>query len=203
MSNVAHSKITHLYEAAETGGKREAILNAALELFTERGFHGTAMPLVAELAGVGAGTIYRYFASKEALVNVLYQYWNEFQLVTITRDVPGDIPLRDQFHIYWKRLVDFARDYPVAFAFLELHYHAPYLDEKSRAIEEQGHTALVGFFEECLRQRVARKASAEVLASIVWGAYVSLIRAARNGRFEITQDVIDQSEQCCWDAIKR
>lgn len=203
MSNVVHSKVTHLYESGETGGKREAILNAALELFTERGFHGTTMPLVAELAGVGAGTIYRYFASKEALVNVLYQYWNEFQLVTITRDVPCDIPLRDQFHIYWQRLVDFAKDYPTAFAFLELHYHAPYLDEKSRAIEDRGHNALVGFFEECLRQKIAREASAEILASIVWGAYVGLIRASRNGRFEITPEVIEQSENSCWDAIRR
>lgn len=203
MSNVGHSKVTRLYESGETGGKREAILNAALELFTERGFHGTAMPLVAERAGVGAGTIYRYFASKEALVNVLYQHWNEFQLVTITSEVPCDIPLRDQFHIYWQRLVDFAKHYPTAFAFLELHYHAPYLDDTSRAIEERGHHALVGFFAECLRQHMAREASAEMLASIVWGAYVGLVRASRNGRFEMTPEVIAQSETSCWDAIRR
>ena len=43
------------------------------ELFTERGFHGTAMPLVAERAGVAAGTIYRYFDSKEALVDAVFQ----------------------------------------------------------------------------------------------------------------------------------
>ena len=55
MTHIAHSKVTHLYEGTESGGKREAILNAALRLFTERGFHGTAMPLVAELAEVGAG----------------------------------------------------------------------------------------------------------------------------------------------------
>src|ERR1035437_2808422 len=41
--------------------KREAILGAALELFAERGFHGTAVPQIADKAGVGAGTIYRYF----------------------------------------------------------------------------------------------------------------------------------------------
>ena len=46
---------------------------AALELFVERGFYGTAVPEIAERAGVGAGTIYRYFESKEALVNALYR----------------------------------------------------------------------------------------------------------------------------------
>ena len=55
------------------GDKREAITAAALELFVERGFYGTAVPEIADLAGVGAGTIYRYFESKEALVNAIYR----------------------------------------------------------------------------------------------------------------------------------
>ncbi|MGZ3428822.1 MAG: helix-turn-helix domain-containing protein, partial [Polyangia bacterium] len=63
--------------------KSDAILKAALELFVERGFHGTPVPLVAERAGVGAGTIYRSFESKEALVNALYQRWKQ----TIARQI--------------------------------------------------------------------------------------------------------------------
>ena len=39
-----------LVGASELGGF------PALELFAERGFHGTAVPLVAKKAGVGAGT---------------------------------------------------------------------------------------------------------------------------------------------------
>jgi AcrR family transcriptional regulator len=52
--------------------KRGALLAAALELFTERTFDGTAMPAVAERAGVGVGTIYRYFPSKEQLALDLF-----------------------------------------------------------------------------------------------------------------------------------
>ncbi|MBA3542140.1 MAG: helix-turn-helix transcriptional regulator, partial [Deltaproteobacteria bacterium] len=36
--------------------KRRIILDAALTVFAERGFHGTAVPEVAEAAGVGTGT---------------------------------------------------------------------------------------------------------------------------------------------------
>ena len=43
--------------------KSTAILEAALALFAERGYDGTPVPLIAEKAGVGAGTIYRYFES--------------------------------------------------------------------------------------------------------------------------------------------
>lgn len=53
--------------------KQEQIMKASLDLFIERGFDGTTMPMISKRANVGAGTIYRYFDSKEALVNILYQ----------------------------------------------------------------------------------------------------------------------------------
>ena len=197
------TKVAFYTESSELAGKREVILRAALQLFTERGFHGTAMPLVAELAGVGAGTIYRYFESKEALVNTLYRDWKNFQITSILKDVPPSAPLREQFQIYWNRLVEFACEFPTAFGFLELHFHAPYLDEESRAIEERGHNALVGFFQNCLEQQIVKDAPPAMLGSIVMGAYIGLIKASRMGCFQLTRDIVDKAEACCWEAIRR
>lgn len=45
--------------------KRDEIIRAAKELIAEHGFHGAPMARVAEEAGVAAGTIYRYFESKD------------------------------------------------------------------------------------------------------------------------------------------
>ena len=53
--------------------KRRIILDAALRVFAAKGYHGTAVPDVADAAGVGTGTLYRYFANKQALVNVVYR----------------------------------------------------------------------------------------------------------------------------------
>jgi len=47
--------------------KRRAILQACFELFAERGFRSTDVEAVAERAGVGKGTVYRYFGNKEEL----------------------------------------------------------------------------------------------------------------------------------------
>lgn len=52
--------------------KQEDIFDAAIQLFAERGYDGTTIPMIAEKAKVGAGTIYRYFENKEALVNSLF-----------------------------------------------------------------------------------------------------------------------------------
>ena len=53
--------------------KREDVIRAALELIAEHGFHGAPMAMIAERAGVGAGTIYRYFENKDVLIAELYR----------------------------------------------------------------------------------------------------------------------------------
>lgn len=51
---------------------RNRILDTALELFRERGFHVTTMRDVAAEAGVATGAAYYYFRSKEELVMAFY-----------------------------------------------------------------------------------------------------------------------------------
>lgn len=51
----------------------EEILDAALELFTEKGFSATRMIDVAKAAGISKGTLYLYFANKEAMFREVVQ----------------------------------------------------------------------------------------------------------------------------------
>ena len=51
----------------------EEILDAALELFTEKGFSATRMCDVAKKAGISKGTLYLYFKSKEAIFRAVVQ----------------------------------------------------------------------------------------------------------------------------------
>jgi len=47
--------------------KKERIIAAALTAFAQKGYAGTRIIEVAQAAGIGKGTIYEYFRSKEAL----------------------------------------------------------------------------------------------------------------------------------------
>jgi AcrR family transcriptional regulator len=51
---------------------RSKILDAALELFRDRGFEATTMREIAERAGVATGAAYYYFDSKDAIVLAFY-----------------------------------------------------------------------------------------------------------------------------------
>lgn len=49
------------------GETKARILDAALELFSDKGFHGTNTKEIAAAAGVATGTLYRYFRDKKAV----------------------------------------------------------------------------------------------------------------------------------------
>lgn len=51
----------------EPAARREAILDAGLSVFAERGYEAARLDDVAERAGVAKGTLYLYFDDKEAL----------------------------------------------------------------------------------------------------------------------------------------
>ena len=51
--------------------RRQQILHAAMVCFAKCGFHQTSMHDISEEAGISVGLIYRYFASKEAVIGAL------------------------------------------------------------------------------------------------------------------------------------
>lgn len=55
-------------------GKSEKILDAALMLFSTRGFYATTIPDIAKAMGMSVGNIYNYFSSKELLAKEIIKY---------------------------------------------------------------------------------------------------------------------------------
>ena len=187
----------------EKPSTEEIILEAALHLFAERGFHGTAVPLVAQRAKVGAGTLYRYFASKEALVNALFVRWKGALASHLMSDFPVGAPARQKFHEMWRRLVEFARTYPEALKFLELHHHHDYLDANSLRIEQELMAPLRALIEMGQAQEEYKKIQPDVLACLVFGGFKALMQLSWQGQLELTAKVLSDAEECSWQAIRR
>jgi AcrR family transcriptional regulator len=183
---------------SRTSDKRSAIVRAALELFAERSFDGTPMPLIARRAGVGAGTLYRYFASKEALGNAVYRECKAAMNAALFAAVPADLSPRQHFGHLWRALASFAAEQPAAFRFLELQHHEDYLDPESRAAS----TALSAGVAEFLRGAQAaggvRAGPAEERMALALGAFVGLVREAGAGRFRLDGAAMTRAEDAVW-----
>ncbi len=69
----ANDPIKEQLQAARTN----QILDAAIRVFAERGYHRATIRAVAQAAGVADGTIYNYFANKEALLIGILERLNQ------------------------------------------------------------------------------------------------------------------------------
>ncbi|WP_366924551.1 TetR family transcriptional regulator [Metallumcola ferriviriculae] len=60
-------------EEKRGGQKYDAILQAAVKVFAQKGFHRSRVSQIAEQAGIGDGTVYLYFHNKEDILVSLFQ----------------------------------------------------------------------------------------------------------------------------------
>ena len=82
--------------------KLQAILDAALDVFSDKGFADARLDDVAARAGVAKGTIYLYFPSKEALFEALVHTGIAIPIETVEQkvlalDLPAEATLRMLF----------------------------------------------------------------------------------------------------------
>ena len=60
-----------------TAARRKQILDAATQVFAEKGFHRATIKDIARVAGIADGTIYTYFASKDEVLLAVLDRLNE------------------------------------------------------------------------------------------------------------------------------
>ena len=71
---------------------RHRIVDAAIDLFAQRGYHASSMRDIAEGAGIKAASIYAHFGSKEALLRaILAEYTDELASLRVTEQRLQDI----------------------------------------------------------------------------------------------------------------
>lgn len=81
-------------------GKREVIIQAALEVFSAQGFHRSHMKEIAERAGIGKGTVYEYFSSKMDLFKaVLRESFDFYYMLTKEGEEDASIETR-LYHLF-------------------------------------------------------------------------------------------------------
>src|SRR5262249_45567845 len=148
----------------------------------------------------GAGTIYRYFPSKESLVNAVYLKWKGELARVMTEDFPLHASPREQFHFFWHKCTVFAVKNPLALKFLELHHHLPYLNEECRQVEEQVLAPAFAYLAHTAEAKITKPLPPMLLGALVYGAFIGVVKASWDKRLELTKETLDAAEQCCWEA---
>ena len=99
------SRVTSARKPERRQDKLQAILNAALDVFVEKGFADTRLDEVAARAGVAKGTIYLYVPSKTALFEELVGSAIRSPVEGIAQQVTAlDLPLEAVLRLLFTRI---------------------------------------------------------------------------------------------------
>ena len=95
LSKIATTKTLRWERRPDT--RPQELLDAALAVFSERGYHNTRIDDVAEAAGVTKGAVYHYFATKEELLLRAIEHYHDRafgEIGDVLRDAGGPVSAR-------------------------------------------------------------------------------------------------------------
>jgi TetR/AcrR family fatty acid metabolism transcriptional regulator len=98
--------------ARQSVDKRRVILDAAVHVFARQGFHACRVSDIADEAGVAYGLVYHYFASKDQVLDTLFQERWDVLLEAIRHTDARDIPAREKLAAIAGFIVDSYRHEP-------------------------------------------------------------------------------------------
>jgi AcrR family transcriptional regulator len=106
--------------------KREAILEAMLDLIVERGFHDAPMSVLAKRSGASPGVIYHYFPSKDHLIHALYLRIKSIKHQSLFASCSPGMDPHDAFVQVWTNAYRFYREHIRETRFLDQYENSPY-----------------------------------------------------------------------------
>ena len=187
-------------------GKREEIMQASLDLIAEHGFHQAPMAEIADKAGVAAGTIYRYFESKDELINELHKALEEDILAFIQCSYPSTRPVRERFLYISRRLLRYFMENPIRFRYMEQYFNSPYgisLRKVRLMGKQSGNDLLSDLFRQGIDQQIIKDLPVAVLFSLAFGPMILLIRDHILAFCILDDALITKVTEACWDTVKR
>lgn len=186
----------------KTADKREAILEATLELLVERDLQSTSMALIAGRAGVGMGTIYNYFESKEALIRELFRKLTLSLLEAMFAAYPEEASIKERFFHIWRVKCEYFIERPKEFIFTERFANSPYITPNVMREVQSASAKLDALFDDARAQGIVKDLPRAFFIPIVNGALGALIRNHIVGAIVLDEEAINVAVEACWDAIK-
>ncbi|MCF8257973.1 MAG: TetR/AcrR family transcriptional regulator [Flavobacteriales bacterium] len=188
--------------ATLTSDKRQAIMDATLELVSKHGFEGTSTALIAKEANVGMGTLYRYFETKEELFKEMFIHQREQLLgIILSGIVGGETTIYGQFSAIVHALGRFYMAHQVEFEFLQRYSDSSYMKESyldDSAIILAPIANILSSGGEDFRFKAL---PTHIIFAMVYGPMISIIQLVHQEKVSMTDEMLDSITRSLWNSI--
>lgn len=178
--------------------KRDAILDAMLDIVVERGFHDAPMSLISQRSGASPGIIYHYFSSKEAIIQALYSRIYALKLDAFLTSFDPDRDPGEVFVEIFLSVYHFYRKHQREMRFYELCEHAGFACAPEHAKKDERAATFEKRFSSRSRGGVLKEWPNDVLEEMTLGLVARLARQ----RKRIAEPLLREIAQSTWETIK-
>ncbi len=184
--------------------KRTAIMEAALKLFTERGFQGTSTAQISKEAGVATGTLFNYFPTKEDLINSLYSEVKGQLSHSMGKEVEAQSTFQDKLRKIWSNLIKWGVDNQEEFLFVGQFCSSPYITKFTREEVMKEYIFLHNLVNEGIITGEIRDFSAELTIAMFYQASRAVVNLILDS--DPSQDenkILEDGFQIIWRGLAK
>ncbi|WP_160064628.1 TetR/AcrR family transcriptional regulator [Psychromonas sp. L1A2] len=183
--------------------KRTQILIAAECVLAERGFYAFSMQNLADTAGVAAGTLYRYFDSKEALMNELQKFIREQSANIILAGFNECSTTKNKYDLVWQNIFDYVIANPRRLTLIEVLHCIPNVDQADITLfENEAFKPLIFFYQQGINTKQFLNWQLFALIAVSIDTAISLAKQVIRERVTPDQKQLDQVRDASWNIIQ-
>lgn len=183
--------------------KEQKILDAALILFVERGFHGTSTAEIAKTAGVATGTLFHYFKTKEELINRLYIYTKENMLNEISGHYNDKKTFKENIKELWLKFVYFGINEHHKFQFILTFHCSPYITSLTQEQAETYAENALGIYRNGIEKQKIKEIPFEMVMEYFWGNIVATVSYFGKYPEKKNEKNLNTAFELLWDGLSK
>ncbi len=183
--------------------RKDLILKAALKLFVDKGFHGTATGKIAQEAGVANGTLFQYFKTKDELVIALYIHIKDELAEYVSKNTAGNADIKETIKSQILSTLYWALDNPVKFQFIQQLHTSPYIGQVEQEVlykQIEPHLTLI---HKGIKQGILKPLPADLIYSLLSNQVFGLYQFITSKKFSKAKqnETIQTTFEMLWDML--
>lgn len=182
-------------------GRREEILAATRDLIVEEGLETLSFSKIFARAGVGSGTVYNYFSSKEELVSTLYRETADFLDREVLTGYDPTAGLKERFRSMLVKMARFVPAHRKELKLLAACHHSPYVAQELRYRPLSSEQAAASLLSEGQTNGTFLPMNPDMAFRLISGAITAVVEAQLDGKLPFDEEVLDQAIEACWRAV--
>lgn len=182
--------------------KRRALIEAAIQVVANHGFHGAPIGFIAAVANVAIGTVYRHFDDKDHLMLDAYRELERRCLAAVMRNFPAQGDIRQRFSHLALGVIRYFKLFPEEFLFADQFLSSPYRKAVSQHYLPAGEVErILQFFSQGTEEGFFKALPSTMLLALACGPLVEVVRAHAVGFLYLDEERIARTVNACWDTI--